>query len=231
MIPTVSCAYCGEATDKPTRDHVVPSSLWGGRGHRPKHPVIVPACEACQLAYDSDAEYFRNCLVMVMDRNSHPVAERLLTGPVIRSLERNQRAVAEVTRGQRCTYKTTPSGLIVGEGLSFQIDLSRIHRVVEKIIRGIYYHKEKARFPANHEVRVFPGNRFWQDQGCRNLIESMSAFEHQGDHVFACRYVLDNSGHDMTAWLISFYSQVAFFAWTQKCASPSGRGAHAESWN
>jgi hypothetical protein len=72
-MPPAACAYCGEMTDHPTRDHVIPSTLWGGRGFRPQHPAIVPACAECQLAYDSEAEYFRNCLVVIMDRNSHPL--------------------------------------------------------------------------------------------------------------------------------------------------------------
>jgi hypothetical protein len=215
-MPPVPCAYCGEPTDKPTRDHVVPSTLWGGRGFRPKHPVIVPACAACQLMYDGEAEYFRNCLVAVMGRNSHPVADRLLIGPVIRSLERSQRAVADFFRGLRVVPRTTPSGLIIGAGTAFQIDLSRIHRVVEKIVRGIYFFKSGTRLPPDQEVRVFPGNGFWQDEGCQNLIVSMCPPEHQGDDVFSCRYVLDNSGQDMTAWLLVFYGEVGFFAWTRR---------------
>lgn len=215
---SVTCAYCGDPTDKPTRDHVVPSTLWGGRGFRPPHPVIVPACSACQPAYDGEAEYSRNCLVAVMDRHSHPVAERLLTGPVIRSLERNQRAVNDFFRGLRAVPKTTPSGLIVGAAPAFQIDLCRIHRVVEKIVRRMYFFKSGSRLPPNHEVRVFPGNAFWHDEGCRNLIASMCLPEHQGDDVFYCRHVRDNSGEDMTAWLLVFYGQVGFFAWTQRAA-------------
>jgi hypothetical protein len=214
------CAYCGELTDNPTRDHVIPSTLWGGRGLRPLHPVVVPACTDCQLTYDSEAEYFRNCLVVIMDRNSHPVAERLLTGPVIRSLERSQRATAEIFRGLRVVPRTTPSGLIVGAGPAFQIDLNRIHHVIEKIIRGIYFYKSETRFPVDHEIRVFPGNQFWQDEGCQNLIASMCQPEHQGDDVFTCRYVRDNSGQDMTAWLLVFYGQVGFFAWTQRIEAP-----------
>lgn len=223
-MPPVPCAYCGIPTNKPTRDHVVPSTLWGGRGSRPPHPVIVPACTCCQLAYDSEAEYFRNCLVALMDRGSHPVAERLLTGPVIRSLERSQRAIADFFRGLHVAPRTTPSGLIVGAGTAFQIDLNRLHRVPEKIVRGIYYFKSGTRLPADHVVRVFPGNEFWQDTGCQNLIASMCPGEHQGDDVFYCRYVRDNSGQDMTAWLLVFYQQIGFFAWTERATTVHGSG-------
>lgn len=212
----VACAYCAQVTEQITRDHVVPSTLWGGKGFRPKHPVVVPACGDCQHEYDSEAEYFRNCLVAMMDRGSHPVAERVLTGSMDRNLKKSKRAASELLKGLRLLPRMTPSGIMTGAGLGFQIDIVRINRVIEKIVRGIYYHKSRKRFPATHEVRVFVGNGFWEQEGFQHLFATMSGAEHQGDDVFTCRYVRDNTDRDTTAWLFVFYGKIGFFIWTQR---------------
>src|SRR5712691_11145072 len=119
----VTCAYCGKPEADPSGDHVVPSSLWGGKGHRPKFPAKVPACEACHHEYDQHAEYFRNMLAMMMGQNVHPIMDRLLSGKIARSLERSQRAVADVLRRARWMPNISPGGLVHGLQLGAQIDL------------------------------------------------------------------------------------------------------------
>lgn len=214
----VTCAYCGMPTQAPTRDHVVPSTLWGGRGFRPQHPVVVPACVRCQQEYDCEAEYFRNCIVAMVDRNSHPVAERVLTTSLIRSLERSQRAVSELFRRYRLLPRRTPSGIITGFAPGFAIDLGRINRVVEKIVRGIYYAKSGTRLPPEYEVGVYEGNGFWEDEHTRDLISAMCPAEGQGDDVFCCRDVRDNGDPNRVAWLLIFYGRIGFFALIERIA-------------
>jgi len=152
----------------------------------------------------------------MIDRNSHPVSERVLTNSVIRSLERSSRAVAELFRGYRLLPRTTPSGIVTEVSPGFQIHLGRINRVIEKIVRGIYYYKSGSKLPAEYGVGVYEGNGFWEDEQTQALITAMSPIEHQGDDVFTCRYVRDNADPNRIAWLLSFYGRIGFFALTER---------------
>jgi hypothetical protein len=105
----------------------------------------------------------------------------------------------------------TSADLFTGLRLGFQIDFGRIRPVIEKIVRGIYYFKDKVPLASSHEICVYHGNDFWNDDGFQTLLPQMKA-EHFGDDVFSCRSLRDPSGN--TAWLLVFYNQLAFFAWT-----------------
>src|SRR4051794_28747331 len=83
-----ACGYCGTVTDKPTRDHAIPSSLWPV-GKRPKHPVIVLACCKCHTELDREVPYFRDMIVLMADPDSHELVERMASGPVARNINRD----------------------------------------------------------------------------------------------------------------------------------------------
>jgi len=209
-----SCAYCGQPSPELTRDHVVPRALWGGTG-LPGHVVVVPACRPCQERWDLQAEYFRNSAIAMIDKGSHEVANRVLEGPVIRSLERSQKAVAAFFRNPSVLPRTSPGGIFTGFGLAFQLDWERFATVPEKIVRGLFYHKSQVPLSDRHVVRVFPGNGFWADQGVQNLLAVMDASAGFGDDVFQVRCTRDTNDPHCTAWLLVFYQQLAFFAWTE----------------
>jgi hypothetical protein len=196
-----------------TRDHVVPQSLWGGKGNLPANVVIVPACPECQQKWDMQAEYFRNTTIAMIDRNANPVATKLLEGPMIRSLRRNEKACAAFFRNPRILPRTSPSGIFTGYGVAFQIDLKRFLTVPEKIVRGLFFFKSQVPLSRTHTVQFCPGDQFWADEGCQNVMAAMEPSV--GDGVFQVRCTRDASDPNCTAWLLIFYRAIGFFAWTE----------------
>lgn len=160
----------------------------------------------------------------MIDKGSHEVANRVLEGPVIRSLERSRKAVAAFFRNPRVLPQMSPGGLFTGFGLSFLLDWQRFATVPEKIVRGLFYYKSQVPLSDQHSVQVFPGNEFWADQGFRNLLATMDAIAGCGDDVFQVRCTRDVTDPHCTAWLLIFYRQLAFFVWTERAAT-SGRAA------
>lgn len=212
---TPICAYCGQPSFELTRDHVIPRALWGGKGNLPAYPVVVPACRECQQKWDLQAEYFRNSLIAMIDKGAHPVANRVLEGPMIKSLERNEKAIAALFRNPQVLPRKSPAGIITGYGLGFQIDWKRFFKVPEKIVRGLFFQKLRVSLPKTHAVRVFPGNQFWADEGFQNLMATMEPSAGCGDDVFQVRCTRDTNDSNCTAWLLTFYQQLAFFVWTE----------------
>lgn len=219
-----TCGYCGVKTTNWTRDHVVPSLLWGGKGYLPKHPVIVPACEGCRLVFDKDAEYFRNRLLSMMMTGLHPVADRLKATTVKRSCQRSPSVSSDVTRDLQFVPVVNDNGIVVGTGIQSEVDIPRFSRVAEKIVRGIYFYKSDKAFPATHEIRIFPPNAFAGMAGYESLVSSMNGGEHQGDDVFHCGYVRDTSDPDSSVWLLTFYNELGFFAIAAPIGQPDVAG-------
>jgi hypothetical protein len=152
----------------------------------------------------------------MIDKGAHPVANQVLEGPVVRSLERNPKAVAAFFRNPRRLPRVSPNGLFTGYGLGFDVDWGRFATIPEKIVRGLFFYKSRVPLAATHAVKVFPGNEFWSDNGFQNLLASMSKGAGFGDDVFRVRCTKDANDPNCTAWLLGFYAQAAFFAWTER---------------
>lgn len=211
---TKCCAYCGNVpTDGLTRDHVVPRALWPA-GERPQHPAIVPACSTCHDKCDREATYFRNCLVAMCDTDSHPMLAKLLKGPVVRSIARRPGVARDFFRNTALRERRSREGIIVGAGWTFDIDMARFNRIVEEIVRGLFYWKSKEHMPNTHEVGVFSGNGFWETSGFHSLLPKLEPPQGLGDDVFTCRSQRDANDPYSTAWLLIFYQQVGIFAWS-----------------
>ena len=67
---------------------------------------------------------------------AHPQVEALLASKVKRGLDRSRRLRAAITRGFGFRPRFTGSGLYAGVGASFQLDLPRFQRCVEKTAVG-----------------------------------------------------------------------------------------------
>ena len=117
--------------------------------------------------------------------------------------------------------RASSGGLFTGYDLAFQLDWERFATVPEKIVRGLFYHKSRVPLSDQHAVRVFPGNGFWADQGFQNLLATMDASAGFGNDVFHVRCTRDVNDPHCTAWLLVFFQQLAFFAWTEPTWGPS----------
>ena len=125
------CAYCG-ATKNLIDDHVPPKNLFPPP--RPKL-ITVPACKKCNGSAAKDDENFRLRLCLSQHVGDHPAAQKNRE-IIFRSLE-NPRApglrkgfVGDIHEVKlRSNY-----GLWLGKAVAYDVDLRRIHRVVERTV-------------------------------------------------------------------------------------------------
>ena len=71
----------------------------------------------------------------------------------------------DLTRNARTGWRKSKGGVIVDKGVKIEIEIDRYHRTVEKIVRGLFYLKSGTPVPLDYDVRVYPGNEFWDDSG------------------------------------------------------------------
>lgn len=120
----VICIYC-QSEEGPTRDHVPPRQLL--RKPYPTNLLTVPSCDECNRSYSRDEEYFRLVIVGLVCHT--PEAEQLFDGPMSRSMDRIP-GLEDLMFG---------SLAVNDEGVALDVDYSRIHRVADKIARGLRF--------------------------------------------------------------------------------------------
>lgn len=146
---TAPCYNCGNREAR-TMDHVFPRSLF--MPPRPDPLPTVPACRKCQGLTQPDEDYFRT--FVAGGSYGHETGRALWVGPIRRSFERNpaeRQAFADAMR--RMDYKS-PSGLYLGTMVGVEGDQERIGRVLQKIVRGLFYGETESIMPNDLRWRI-----------------------------------------------------------------------------
>ena len=155
------CVFCGRRRLL-TKDHVPPKCLFGEKGKRPSDLVTVPACKNCNMKASGDDEYLRLVLAGTVEASRHPVAGSLMPA-ITRSLGRPEAiGFAKMFVQNVSIVRTfTSSGLYVGKMPALSVDHMRLARIIEKIIRGLFFEEYGKRLPTSH------GERFglWGSRG------------------------------------------------------------------
>jgi len=134
------CAYCGK-NEADTEDHVIPEGLF--EQAPPTGYIKVPACYACNNSFSRDEEYFLVAVLSeatatsttanrVLDRlaEDHRTGRRRRTGLAVALLEK-----------VRPVDVHSPGGIYLGSAEGLELDTQRVNRVLEKIVRGLYFHR------------------------------------------------------------------------------------------
>lgn len=147
-----ACIYCG-STERPSRDHVPPKTLF--LRPRPSNLITVPSCEPCNSGFALDDEYMRTVLITRAETADHPATTALID-EVSRSLARPKaRGLANLVAESFTELDIhTPSGLFLETQPAFSADAARLLRNIERIGRGLYFHEAGQRLPANIRVEA-----------------------------------------------------------------------------
>jgi hypothetical protein len=149
----------------------------------------------------------------------HPEAQAVRDA-VFRGLARpeGRGLLKHLQKATRRRTLVTPTGLIAGRRVAYDVSLKRLDRVVARTLRGLYYKEKGYRLPDGFEATVYSEDGL-SDLGVveaarlkRELIEPALQTTPRvfGQDVF--RYWMANaSDHPhATGWVFTFYSRVHF---------------------
>ena len=140
-----ACAYCGRAAT--TMDHIPPRKLfpqpWSD------DLITVPCCDSCNNYASRDDEYF----IWVVTINAKAVGseadearrQRLQMPASIR----RRRMATRIVNARRPVDIVTPAGVWLGRAMGYNVDLGRVDRVLERVVRGLYFVERGYRLPQN----------------------------------------------------------------------------------
>lgn len=217
---TKGCVYCG-SFDNVTDDHVPPRNVFSKP--RPNNLITVPACQNCNSSASKDDEYFRLKLCMSEQVGDHPGA-KVNRDIVFRSLNRIEALGLRKSflSDIRMVQPRTQAGLYLGKKFAFDVDLQRIHRVVERTVRGLFFHETGQRLCPEYDVAIHSNDTLSENSA--NFLEELRKTillplaqippKVIGDEVFMYRFHVTQEDPFVSVWALTFYQSVPFLALT-----------------
>lgn len=214
------CAYC-DSMGAVTRDHIPPKLIFSKP--RPNNLITVPACPRCHSVTTSkDDEYFRLALQVRDGVADHPDVVKTRS-TLLRSLVHPEKV--GMARGLLAKIIAaefvTPTGIFIKHGLALETDMRRIRLVVQRTIRGLFYHHQQHRLPDGYDTLVCDEENFrsWPAKET-NVIESwlkvILARElfTIGNGVFSYGFGSDPNYPNNSCWILIFYERARFIGLT-----------------
>ncbi|NMB84190.1 HNH endonuclease [Candidatus Roizmanbacteria bacterium] len=142
------CVYCGEKfpIKEKSPDHIPSKSLFP-KGKALNNPIKIPSCRTCNQSFSLDEEYFRIFLVNQTVDDSF-IASQLFYTKIADSIKRRPQIGHKIMNNMKLVDLYTKSGIYLGKKTAIRFsdeDWKRYHHVLDKYIKGIYYHYQNKR--------------------------------------------------------------------------------------
>ena len=163
------------------------------------------------------------------DVGDHPAAQQAIDA-VHRSFSRPSKRAFNRALINSINYQDARSdgGIHLGKRPAYDVDLSRLCRVIERVTRALFFHEVGTRLPGDHECTVYALDGFADadvqahrdlqtllDQALRGKCRSF------GEKVFSYwGQQIEGEEEAATLWAFLVFSRVAFIALTGPGAEP-----------
>jgi hypothetical protein len=207
------CIYC-QKNPKETADHVPPKGIF--KKPRPSNLITVPACLKCNSSFSVDDDYFLN---IALDWGASESSDG--KGVVGRRLSSMRRAegrnvwrpfFAKLEAVEVCS----PGGLFLANSFAFSLDIGRLIRTVNRIIRGLYFDVTKSLLPVGDYTRAMLFSQYVEkNKEDPEAIEPMRFIPGLpgrmiGDATFEFRFCLLDQDSFSSFWYLEFYRRFGF---------------------
>lgn len=204
------CAICGK--EKATsNDHIPPRGIFAKP--YPKNLITVPACSKCNNGASSNDEAFRAYLSLHVGADS-PETQALWSENTLKTLQHNKKLKRQIIDSLKPVYLSTPSGIIYEQQIAALWD-SKVHDpVVERTIRGLYYHHLKKVLGDKVTCHVQWLNGLTEE--LYDIFKNCPANNLGNDQVIYMYNAPENSLHSF--WIFQFYKR----HWASGYTTPVG---------
>jgi hypothetical protein len=186
--------------------------------------ITVPTCRECNSGRGDgvdrdmalDEEYTRTILCMMEGATRHPVANQLLHEKVFKSFALRPGLRQSLAKTMELVTGRTETGILVPNVPTFQVDWTRVNRVLRKIGKGLFYQFMHRPLPTDAVVEVWP---FLDQPTFEIFAKIIMDASHVGPFVLGDRTVIFAGGRNTpdaveTAWLVNFYQMFGACVYT-----------------
>jgi hypothetical protein len=192
------CSICGRS-EATTMDHIPPRAIFTD----PTSDLItVPACSDCNNAASEMDERFKVYLGLHLS-SKNPLGLRLFQEGALPSLKHNRKLKRHIISSLRPARLVTNGGIIVGHTSAGLWDSEAHDVVIQRIIRGLYYHHFQGILGEKVQIKVQ-----WLRgiSGGIEKIVSQLALKTVCDGQFAYRFGRSNESILNSVWIFQFYN-------------------------
>jgi hypothetical protein len=199
------CYWCGGYSTG--RDHVFPLALF--EEPPPANLITVPACEAHNKHLELDEGYFR--VLAVGPAYKTEAGRAMWDDRVLRQFERAPGLRRRLASQLRTQDLDSSGGIYLGSVPALQGQPDRINRVLEKMVRGLYYDKHRE-ILGNVQFSFFPFNPLFTDglsPELKEIVGGMPPPRFLGESVM---FRFGSAVEDKRAafWVLIFFKRTFF---------------------
>jgi hypothetical protein len=215
------CTYCG-GREELTNDHIPPKNIFPKP--LPENLITVPACKKCNKDFQKDEEYFRLKICLSQQTGNNSPA-RINRETIIRSLGRSEAMgfKNKIISDINIIPFLKPKG-VIGPRLAYYVDLNRIFRVVEKTVKGLFFHETGQRLYSPYEVKIYSDDTLEQcppdvlDELKNTIIYPLAKIQPKviGNGIFEYRFFIAQEMPFVSVWVLTFFEQIPFLCITGK---------------
>lgn len=205
------CAICGKEKAT-TKDHIPPKGIFAKP--YPKNLITVPACSKCNNGASNYDEAFRIDLSLHVGVDT-PETETFWKEGALKTLHHQRKLRQQKINDLKPGYLSTPSGIIYKQCYVGHWNSKAHNTVVERIIRGLYYHhcKEILGNRATCDVQWLSGL-----DGVYDLSKEWPQYNIGNDFIY--RWCFEQGNPLSSLWIFQFYKR----HWASGYTTPVGKG-------
>lgn len=194
-----------------TRDHVPPECLFPDP--KPSNLITLPCCLQCNRSYSKDEEYFRDNFSMISKRSP---AVKQLWGKTRRSYLRRPLKLRNIKSRLVDLNLKTQGGIYLGKATGLKFDESKTNRVIEKIIKGLFFHHKKKILPSSVRFHIF-----FNPTDILEAYFKLRIFGKRWNDVFCYAFLFAQDNTYSGFWWLEFYGSNLFLAALEDITVPA----------
>lgn len=202
-----SCIFCNKKAN--TREHIPAQNLY--KGIATLKPIIVPSCHQCNKGLSEDEEYFRN-LISSLRYDESVSASALFETTIKRSMKRRPALGLSILEQMSHVNLYSPGGIYLGKKTAWKLtrdDHKRIYRVLDKYVKGLFFHHFGKSVPADWTVKhvwLMPKNEEMLGKAAKEFKWVIL-----NENVFIYGFNSTPETHQ-SIWCLAFYGKPFFFS-------------------
>jgi len=217
------CYLCGCPAE--TQDHIPPKGLF--QKPRPTNMITVPACHRCNNSGAKDDEYFRWFIATASAED--PAAEQIIDMRILPSLRTKPAFFGLIRRSFRRVDLVSEGGIWLGQSPAIKFDRPRIQRVVERIVKGLFWRHSGRSLQQPYYVENLILNPKPPDDKFRRAVLALPFSKIGNGRVFCYHRWIYSKDTSITFWFLHFFMQTLILASTQRKGQTRSRSQESES--
>lgn len=178
---------------------------------RPVNLLTVPACRICNKSFEKDEELFL-ATFMFTEIGITEAGKKLWDEKLHRMYEKNLGLRKRISKSLQQVELVTPGGIYLGRRFVIKHNDAHSERVINKIVRGLYYYEYKEPLPPSVKISSHFLKRPSEISEVEKFVPMLLFGSRKWPGIFEYRYNRIANQTEGSMWVMRFFGKVVFWA-------------------